>query len=161
MTKRPQDVLGMHFFSPANIMRLLENVRGDKTSPEVCATAMQMGKRIGKVPVLVGVCDGFVGNRMVGRRSRESLFMLEEGALPWQIDKVVYDFGFPMGTFQMSDMAGVDVGWRNRNAKFDQLTKREQDCNIVDKVYELGRYGRRPARAITNMTKNATRHQIR
>lgn len=143
VTKRPQDVLGMHFFSPANIMRLLENVRGEKTAPEVCATAMKIGKKINKVPVLVGVCDGFVGNRMVAKRGRESMFMLEEGALPWQIDKVVYDFGFPMGPYQMSDMAGVDIAWRNRKAKFDQLTKREQACNIVDKVAEMGRYGQK------------------
>jgi 3-hydroxyacyl-CoA dehydrogenase len=142
-TKRPEDVMGMHFFSPANVMRLLENVRGAKTSPEVYATAMKIGKNIGKVPVLVGVCDGFVGNRMLAKRSRESIFMLEEGALPWQIDKVVYDFGFPMGPYQMSDMAGLDVSWRNRKAKFDQLTQREKDCNILDKICELGRYGQK------------------
>ena len=97
ITKRPEDVMGMHFFSPANVMRLLENVRGAKTSPEVYATAMKVGKKIGKIAVLVGVCDGFVGNRMLAKRSRECMFMLEEGALPWQIDKVVYDFGLPMG----------------------------------------------------------------
>jgi 3-hydroxyacyl-CoA dehydrogenase len=142
-TKRPDDVMGMHFFSPANVMRLLENVRGAKTSPEVYATAMKIGKNIGKVPVLVGVCDGFVGNRMLAKRSRESIFMLEEGALPWQIDKVVYDFGFPMGPYQMSDMAGLDIAWRNRKAKFDQLTQREKDCNILDKICELGRYGQK------------------
>jgi 3-hydroxyacyl-CoA dehydrogenase len=143
VTNRPQDVLGMHFFSPANIMRLLENVRGDKTSLEVCATAMKIGKKIGKVPVLVEVCDGFVGNRMLGKRSRECLFMLEEGALPWQIDKVLYNLGFPMGHFQMSDLAGLDIGWRNRKAKFNQLMQREKDCNIIDKIYELGRYGQK------------------
>lgn len=142
-TKRPEDVMGMHFFSPANVMRLLENVRGAKTSPEVYATAMKIGKNIGKVPVLVGVCDGFVGNRMLAKRSRESIFMLEEGALPWQIDKVVYDFGFPMGPYQMGDMAGLDVGWCNRKSKFSQLTQREKDCNILDKVCELGRYGQK------------------
>lgn len=141
--KRPEDLMGMHFFSPANIMRLLENVRAAKTSPEVYATAMKVGKKIGKVPVLVGVCDGFVGNRMVAKRSRESVFMLEEGAMPWQIDKVIYDFGFPMGPYQMSDMAGLDVTWRNRKAKFDQLTQREKDCNILDKICELGRYGQK------------------
>ena len=142
-TRRPDDVMGMHFFSPANVMRLLENVRGAKTSPEVYATAMKIGKNIGKVPVLVGVCDGFVGNRMLAKRSRESIFMLEEGALPWQIDKVVYDFGFPMGPYQMSDMAGLDIAWRNRKAKFNQLTQREKDCNILDKICELGRYGQK------------------
>jgi 3-hydroxyacyl-CoA dehydrogenase len=142
-TKRPQDVMGMHFFSPANVMRLLENVRGAKTSPEVYATAMKVGKTIGKVPVLVGVCDGFVGNRMLAKRTRECGFMLEEGALPWQIDKVIYNFGFPMGPYAMGDMAGLDVGWRNRKAKFDSLTPREKTCNILDKICEMGRFGQK------------------
>jgi 3-hydroxyacyl-CoA dehydrogenase len=142
-TKRPQDVVGMHFFSPANVMRLLENVRGAKTADDVKATVMKIGKTIGKVPVMVGVCDGFVGNRMLGKRSRECGFMLEEGALPTQIDKVIFDFGFPMGPYAMSDMAGLDVGWRNRKAKFNELTKREQDNNILDKICEMGRYGQK------------------
>lgn len=143
MTKRPEDVMGMHFFSPANVMRLLENVRGAKTSPEVYATAMKVGKKISKVPVLVGVCDGFVGNRMLAKRSRECGFMLEEGALPQQIDKVIYNFGFPMGPYAMSDMAGLDIGWRNRKAKFDKLSPREKANNILDKICELGRYGQK------------------
>ncbi len=143
ITKRPQDVMGMHFFSPANVMRLLENVRGAKTSPEVYATAMKVGKTIGKVPVLVGVCDGFVGNRMLAKRTRECGFLLEEGALPWQIDKVIYNFGFPMGPYAMGDMAGLDVGWRNRKAKFDSLTEREKKNTILDKICEMGRYGQK------------------
>jgi 3-hydroxyacyl-CoA dehydrogenase len=143
MTKRPEDVMGMHFFSPANVMRLLENVRGAKTSPEVYATAMKVGKKISKVPVLVGVCDGFVGNRMLAKRSRECGFMLEEGALPQQIDKVIYSFGFPMGPYAMGDMAGLDIGWRNRKVKFDTLSPREKDNNILDKICELGRYGQK------------------
>ncbi len=143
MTKRPEDVMGMHFFSPANVMRLLENVRGAKTSPEVYATAMKVGKKINKVPVLVGVCDGFVGNRMLAKRSCECGFMLEEGALPQQIDKVIYNFGFPMGPYAMSDMAGLDIGWRNRKAKFDKLSPREKANNILDKICELGRYGQK------------------
>ena len=142
-TKRPQDVVGMHFFSPANVMRLLENVRGAKTADDVKATVMKVGQKIGKVPVMAGVCDGFIGNRMLAKRSRECMFMLEEGALPGQIDKVIYNFGFPMGPYAMSDMAGLDVGWRNRKAKFAQLTKREQDCNILDKICEMGRYGQK------------------
>jgi len=143
VTKRPQDVMGMHFFSPANVMRLLENVRGAKTSPEVYATAMKVGKKIAKVPVLVGVCDGFVGNRMLAKRTRECGFMLQEGALPWQIDKVIYNFGFPMGPYQMSDMAGLDVGWRNRKAKFNSLTVREQKNTILDRICEMGRFGQK------------------
>jgi len=142
-TGRPQDVMGMHFFSPANVMRLLENVRGAKTSPEVLVAAMKVGKQIGKVPVLVGVCDGFVGNRMLAKRTRECGFMLEEGALPQQIDKVIYDFGFPMGPYAMADMAGLDIGWRNRKAKFDQLTSREKANTILDKICEMGRYGQK------------------
>ncbi len=142
-TKRPQDVMGMHFFSPANVMKLLENVRGTKTAPEVYTTAMKIGKKIGKVPVLVGVCDGFVGNRMLAKRSRECGFMLEEGALPQQIDKVIYDFGFPMGPYAMGDMAGLDIGWRNRKAKFDQLTPREKANTILDKICGMGRYGQK------------------
>ena len=142
-TKRPQDVMGMHFFSPANVMKLLENVRGRKTAPEVYATAMKLGKAIGKVPVLVGVCDGFVGNRILGPRSREHAFMLEEGALPQQIDKVLYDFGFPMGPFEVGDLAGLDVGWRNRKSRLDRLTPREKANNILDKICELGRYGQK------------------
>jgi len=142
-TKRPEDIMGMHFFSPANVMRLLENVRGAKTSPEVYATAMKIGRTIGKVPVLVGVCDGFVGNRMLAKRTRECGFMLEEGALPWQIDKAIYNFGFPMGPYAMGDMAGLDIGWRNRKAKFDSLTAREKACNIIDKICEMGRFGQK------------------
>jgi 3-hydroxyacyl-CoA dehydrogenase len=142
-TKRPEDVVGMHFFSPANVMRLLENVHGARTADDVQATVMKVGKTIGKVPVMVGVCDGFVGNRMLAKRSRECSFMLEEGALPKQIDQVIYDFGFPMGPFAMSDLAGLDVGWRARKARFDQLTKREQECNILDKICEMGRYGQK------------------
>ena len=142
-TKRPQDVMGMHFFSPANVMKLLENVRGAKTAPDVLATAQKVGKAIGKVAVMVGVCDGFVGNRMLAQRSREAMFLLEEGATPWQVDKVLYDFGFPMGQFAMGDLAGLDVGWRNRKANYARLTPREQACDIIDKICELGRYGQK------------------
>ena len=142
-TKRPADVLGMHFFSPANVMKLLENVRGTRSAPDVLATAQKVGKRIGKVPVMVGVSDGFVGNRMLARRMRECFFLLEEGALPWQIDKVLYDFGFPMGHFAMADLAGLDVGWRNRKSRLDRLSQRERDCDILDRICEMGRYGQK------------------
>ena len=143
VTRRPQDVLGMHFFSPANVMRLLENVRGARTAPEVYATAMAIGRKIKKVPVLVGVCDGFVGNRMLAQRSRECGFMLEEGALPQQIDRVLYEFGFPMGPFAVGDLAGLDVGWRNRQAHLDRLTPRERANDILDKICALGRHGQK------------------
>src|SRR5256885_1710138 len=116
-TARPESVIGMHFFSPANVMRLLEVVRGAKTSKTTIATAMAVGRRIGKVPVLVGVCDGFVGNRMLHARGKQAERLILEGALPHQVDKALYDFGFPMGPFAMGDLAGLDVGWRIRKGK--------------------------------------------
>ena len=110
-TSRPGHVLGMHFFSPANVMRLLEVVRGEKTEKAVVATAMKLAKTIGKVGVLVGVCHGFVGNRMLAARQREAQALILEGAMPWDVDRVLHDFGMPMGPFAMSDLAGLDIGW--------------------------------------------------
>ena len=111
-TGRPESVIGMHFFSPANVMKLLEVVRGEKTSPQVIASTMAIAKRINKIAVLVGVCHGFVGNRMLFMRRIEADRMLLEGATPAQIDRVIYDFGFPMGPYAMSDLAGLDIGWK-------------------------------------------------
>src|SRR5699024_4925192 len=113
-TSRPADVMGMHFFSPANIMKLVENVRGDKTADDVLVTVMALTKRIGKVGVLVGVCNGFVGNRMLHKRRAEAVALINEGATPQQVDKVLCEFGFPMGEFAMSDLAGLDIGYRGR-----------------------------------------------
>ncbi|MFT4100610.1 MAG: 3-hydroxyacyl-CoA dehydrogenase NAD-binding domain-containing protein [Burkholderiaceae bacterium] len=110
-TSRPQDVIGMHFFSPANVMRLLEVVRGEKTSKTMIATAMGVGKQIGKIAALSGVCPGFIGNRILRARTLQAQAMLMEGAMPWDIDKVIYEFGLPMGPFAMSDLAGLDLGW--------------------------------------------------
>ncbi|MGK7867807.1 3-hydroxyacyl-CoA dehydrogenase NAD-binding domain-containing protein [Falsiroseomonas sp. E2-1-a20] len=115
-TSRPQDVLGMHFFSPANVMKLLEVVRGRDTSPEALATAAEIGRKLAKVPVVVGVCYGFVGNRMLSRRTQQAERLLLEGATPEQVDKALVDFGFRMGPFAMSDLAGLDIGWRIRRA---------------------------------------------
>lgn len=120
-TSRPQDVLGMHFFSPANVMKLLEVVRGDKTAPDALATAMAIGKKIGKIAVVAGVCHGFIGNRMLSKRQAPANALLMEGALPAQIDKVFTDFGMPMGPFQMSDLAGLDIGWHRDPAKIETL----------------------------------------
>ena len=117
VTKRPESVLGMHFFSPANVMRLLEVVRGDKTSKPVIATAMQLAKKIGKIAALVGVCHGFVGNRMLAERQREAQALILEGAMPWDVDRVLYDFGMPRGPFAMSDLAGLDRGWSKETTK--------------------------------------------
>jgi len=127
-TTRPESVIGLHFFSPANVMRLLEIVRGAATSKEVIATSMQIGKKIGKVAVLVGVCPGFVGNRILSQRQREAQKLVMEGAMPWDIDRVLFDFGFPMGPFAMSDLAGLDIGWSKENSK--SSTIREVLCEM-------------------------------
>ena len=133
-TSRPQDVLGMHFFSPANVMKLLEVVRGEKTASDVLATAMAIGKKIGKVAVVSGVCDGFIGNRMLSKRQQPANALLMEGALPDQIDKVFTDFGFPMGPFQMSDLAGLDIGWHRDPSRVETLR---------DALCAAGRFGQK------------------
>jgi 3-hydroxyacyl-CoA dehydrogenase len=135
-TKRPESVVGTHFFSPANVMRLLENVRGKKSSKTAIATAMSIGRRIGKVPVLVGVCYGFVGNRMLHQRGLQAEKLILEGAAPHQVDRVLTDFGFPMGPFAMSDLAGLDVGWRIRKG-------RGAKAPVADRICELGRFGQK------------------
>jgi 3-hydroxyacyl-CoA dehydrogenase len=126
VTSRPGSVLGMHFFSPANVMRLLEVVRGAKTEKPVLATAMKVAKQIGKIGVVVGVCHGFVGNRMLAQRQREAQALILEGAMPWDVDRVIYDFGLPMGPFAMSDLAGLDIGWSKE--KSSSSTIREILC---------------------------------
>ncbi len=135
-TARPQDILGMHFFSPANVMRLLEVVRGAETSFDALATAVALGRRLGKVPVTVGVCYGFVGNRMLARRSVETERLLLEGALPHEIDAAVVAFGFPMGPCAMMDLAGLDVGWRIRQGRGERAL-------IEDALYQAGHYGQK------------------
>jgi len=143
VTSRPESVVGMHFFSPAHIMKLLENVRAARSSPQALAGIQALGKRIGKVAVLVGVSDGFVGNRMLAKRTRECYFLLEEGALPHEVDRVLYDFGFPIGQFQLNDLAGLDVAWRNRQGRLDRLTPREVACDILDEIVATGRLGQK------------------
>jgi 3-hydroxyacyl-CoA dehydrogenase len=136
VTKRPGHVLGMHFFSPANVMRLLEVVRGEKTAKPVIATAMQLARRIGKVAVLVGVCHGFVGNRMLAQRQREANNLILEGAMPWDVDRVLYDFGLPMGPFAMADLAGLDIGWSKDTSK--SSTVREILCEMDRRGQKTG-----------------------
>ena len=136
VTKRPQDVLGMHFFSPANVMKLCEIVRGAKTAPDALVTAVSTARKIAKVPAVVGVCDGFVGNRMLAQRGKQSEKLLFEGALPQQVDAVVTKFGMPMGPFAMGDLAGLDIGWRSRK---DRGIKSE----IADALCEAGRFGQK------------------
>jgi len=133
-TSRPQDVVGMHFFSPANVMKLLEVVRGEKTADDVLATAMAIGKKIGKVAVVAGVCHGFIGNRMLSTRQQPAMQLLLEGATPAQIDKVHTDFGMPMGPFQMSDLAGLDIGWHRDPSRIE---------SIRDGLCAAGRFGQK------------------
>jgi 3-hydroxyacyl-CoA dehydrogenase len=141
-TKRPQDVIGLHFFSPANVMRLLEIVRGAKTAKDVLATAMQLAKKIGKVAVVSGVCDGFIGNRMVARYGAAAHDLIMAGALPNQVDKALEEFGMAMGPFRMSDLAGLDIGWAARKRRRAESTDRDLS-NVADELCEAGRFGQK------------------
>lgn len=143
VTGRPENVIGLHFFSPANVMRLLEVVRGAKSSKETVATSMKLAKALNKLGVLVGVCDGFVGNRMVAKYTREAHFLLEEGALPQQVDRVLYDFGMAMGPFAMGDLAGLDIGWAIRKRRAATRPKDERYSTVADQICELGRFGQK------------------
>ena len=142
-TSRPEDVLGMHFFSPANVMKLLENVRGDKTADDVVATVMDLSKRIGKVGVMVGVCHGFVGNRILHKRQDQAVQLVNEGATPEQVDRVIYDFGMPMGPFAMADLAGLDVGWRIREDIRENDPANAPERNWMDALAEAERWGQK------------------
>ncbi|MFG1391453.1 3-hydroxyacyl-CoA dehydrogenase NAD-binding domain-containing protein [Xanthobacter agilis] len=141
-TSRPQDVVGLHFFSPANVMRLLEVVRGGQTAPDVLVTAMALGRKLGKLPVVVGVCYGFVGNRMLAKRTEAAERLLMAGALPHEVDAAVTDFGFRMGPFAMADLAGVDIGWRARKAAGAKAVK----APVADALAEQGRFGQKTGR---------------
>jgi 3-hydroxyacyl-CoA dehydrogenase len=143
VTSRPEDVIGLHFFSPANVMRLLEIVRGARTAPDVIATSMKLARTIRKVGVLVGVCDGFVGNRMVHAYFREAVFLLEEGALPQQVDRVLEEFGWAMGPFRVSDLAGLDIGWAIRKRQAATRDPAERYSRIGDLICERGRFGQK------------------
>jgi len=143
ITGRPEDVIGLHFFSPANVMKLLEIVRAEKTAPDVVATCLKMAKSIRKVGVVVGVCFGFVGNRMLEPYIRESARLLLEGATPEQVDKVMTDWGMAMGPFQMSDLAGVDVGYLVRESRRQYLAHDESYCLVGDKLAKMGYHGQK------------------
>ena len=144
-TRRPQDVVGAHFFSPANVMKLLEVVRGARTADDVLLTIMQVAKRIRKTAVISGVCDGFIGNRMIGGYQREALFMLEEGASVQQIDSALETFGMAMGPFRMSDLAGNDIGWaiRKRLRAENPLAAWPSAVKLADRLCEQGRFGQK------------------
>ncbi len=141
-TQRPQDVVGLHFFSPANVMKLLEVVRGAKTGKDVMATVMGVAKKIKKTAVVSGVCDGFIGNRMVEQYSRQAGFLIEEGCTPQQVDKAVEKFGFAMGPFRMGDLAGNDIGWAIRKRRYVEKPDMKYS-KTADVLCEMGRYGQK------------------
>ena len=141
-TRRPQDVVGMHFFSPANVMKLLEVVRGEKTAKDVLVSVMQVAKTINKTAVVSGVCDGFIGNRMIEQYLRQAMFLLEEGASPAQVDRALERFGMAMGPFRMSDLAGNDVGWYIRKRRYVEKPQLRYS-RIADRLCELGRFGQK------------------
>ena len=142
-TKRPGDVVGTHFFSPANIMQLLEVVRGVETSAETLATAMALGKAIGKIPVLSANAPGFIGNRMLGGYTQQAGSMILYGAEPQQVDQVIVDFGFNMGPFAMNDLVGLDLGWRARKMAGMKPEDRPLTAIVPDKLCDMGRYGQK------------------
>jgi len=146
VTTRPESVIGAHFFSPANVMKLLEVVRAAKTSPQAIVTTMALARTIGKVGVLAGNADGFIGNRILAVYGRECDFLLEEGATPWQVDRALQGFGFPMGLYLMRDMSGLDVGWRIRQYREQFRDKRLRYSPIADRLCELGRFGQKTAK---------------
>ncbi|MDR0478637.1 MAG: 3-hydroxyacyl-CoA dehydrogenase, partial [Burkholderiaceae bacterium] len=141
-TQRPQDVVGTHFFSPANVMKLLEVVRGEKTAKDVLATVMAIAKKIKKTAVVAGVCDGFIGNRMIEQYSRQAGFLIEEGATPEQVDKAIEKFGFAMGPFRMGDLAGNDIGWAIRKRRYIEKPDLKYS-KTADLLCEMGRYGQK------------------
>ncbi|MDE2561212.1 MAG: 3-hydroxyacyl-CoA dehydrogenase [Sphingomonadales bacterium] len=148
VTKRPEAVLGMHFFSPANVMKLLEVVRGAKTGDSQLATVMDLSVRIGKVPVVSGVCHGFIGNRMLSPRQQQANQLIMEGANYWDVDEVLLDFGFPMGPFQMGDLAGLDIGWHRDPTRIE--TVREALCAV-------GRWGQKTGKGFYDYDENRQR----
>jgi 3-hydroxyacyl-CoA dehydrogenase len=156
-TARPEAVLGLHFFSPANVMRLLEVVRGAKTAPQMLATAMALGKKIGKVAVVAGVCHGFIGNRMLSARQKQANALILEGARPADVDRVLTDFGFPMGPFQMADLAGLDIGWSADTSKGETVRDRLCEAGLRGQKNTRGFYDYDEAR---NRTPSAVAEAI-
>ncbi|WP_295470879.1 3-hydroxyacyl-CoA dehydrogenase NAD-binding domain-containing protein [uncultured Pseudomonas sp.] len=143
VTGRPGEVIGMHFFSPAQVMKLLEVVKTAHLQPDVLATVLQLGERLGKTTVAVGNGYGFVGNRLLAVREREATFLLEEGAAPEDVDRVMREFGFPLGPFELRDLAGVDIAWLNRKGRGERLGLAERQCNLIEQLYQAGRLGQK------------------
>ncbi|MBZ6079291.1 3-hydroxyacyl-CoA dehydrogenase NAD-binding domain-containing protein [Microvirga puerhi] len=142
-SRRPQNVAGMHFFNPAHVMKLVENVRASHSTPDVLATITTLARKLGKMPVMVGRSEGFVANRMLSKRTREAQFLLEEGATPAQIDRVLSGFGFPIGPFALADLAGMDIMAAARATRLPRMSEREKRCNIVDRLVAAGRLGQK------------------
>jgi 3-hydroxyacyl-CoA dehydrogenase len=145
-TSRAQDVIGLHFFSPANIMKLLEVVVPARVSPDVVATAFELAKRLRKVPVRAGVCDGFIGNRILAAYRAAADHLMEDGASPYQIDNAVREFGYPMGPYQMSDLAGGDIGWATRKRRAATRDPNARYVQIADRLCERGWFGQKTGR---------------
>ena len=146
--RRPENVVGMHFFSPAHIMKLLENVRGARSSPRALATIQALGKRLGKGRGHGGSVRRFRRQPDAGADARASVTSCWRSALPEQVDRVLCEFGFPMGQFQLNDLAGPDVAWRNRQSRLDRLSEREVACNILDEIVAAGRHGAEDRRGV-------------
>jgi 3-hydroxyacyl-CoA dehydrogenase len=139
----PERVLGLHFFSPAHVMKLLEIVRGGRTAPETLATALALARRIGKVAVIAGVCDGFIGNRIFSRWRQQCDFLLEDGAYPQDVDAALEAYGFAIGPYAVADLAGLDIGWANRKHLAQKRDKRARSVPIADWLCEMGRFGQK------------------
>jgi 3-hydroxyacyl-CoA dehydrogenase len=145
-TRRPQDVIGLHFFSPANIMKLLEIVVPARVSPDVVVTAFELAKRMKKVPVRAGVCDGFIGNRILANYKQAADYMMEDGASPYEIDAAVRAFGYPMGPCQVTDLAGGDIGWATRKRRAATRDPKARYVEIADRICERGWFGQKTGR---------------
>jgi 3-hydroxyacyl-CoA dehydrogenase len=141
--KNPSRVIGLHFFSPAHVMKLLEIIRPDALADDVLATGFALGKMLGKISVPAGVCDGFIGNRILTAYRRECDYMVEDGATPWEVDVAMKAYGFPMGIFAMQDMAGLDIGWAARKRRATTRDPNERYVRIADRICELGRFGQK------------------
>ena len=145
-TERPGDVIGLHFFSPAHIMRLLEIIDADKTADDVVATGFDLAKKLGKVGVLSGVCDGFIGNRILAKTRKQADYMIEDGALPWEVDKAIEAWGMAMGPFRVMDLAGLDISWAQRKRLAATRDPNERYVAIADRICEQGWFGQKTGR---------------
>lgn len=159
-TGRPGDVVGLHFFSPAHVMRLLEVVRGEKTADDTLATALWLGRKLGKLPVVARVCDGFIGNRIYSVYRTECEFMLEEGALPEQVDAALEEFGFAMGPFAVGDLSGLDIAWANRKRLAATREPGERVPGVLDRLCEHGRLGRKAGAGYYRYPEGARRGEV-